>query len=269
MRKLVLWAALAAMPMAAFAGRLVLRDGTVVNGTFISGDSRDILFRDSNGVQRRFMLSQVQTLNFDNTDRFGAPAGVLGSSRDNTAYREGNRVGYSSMATLPAGTELRVRTNENINADTATEGRTYAAQIDRDAMENGNVLIPRGSEARLVVRSVSSGGTLSSGNLILDLDSIAVNGRRYIVSTADIQQGANRGIGKNKRTAEMVGGGAVLGTLVGAIAGGGKGAAIGALAGAAAGGTAQVLTKGKEIRVPAETVLEFRLDEPLQLREVR
>jgi len=63
----------------------------------------------------------------------------------------------------------------------------------------------------------------------------------------------------------MVGGGALLGTLLGAIAGGGKGAAIGLLAGAAAGGTAQVLTKGREVRVPAETVLTFRLDQPLNL----
>ena len=59
----------------------------------------------------------------------------------------------------------------------------------------------------------------------------------------------------------------MLGTLLGAIAGGGKGAAIGAIAGAAAGGGAQVLTKGHEIRVPAETVLNFRLEEPLHLRE--
>jgi outer membrane lipoprotein SlyB len=67
----------------------------------------------------------------------------------------------------------------------------------------------------------------------------------------------------------MVGGGAVLGTLLGALAGGGKGAAIGAVAGAAAGGSVQVLTKGREIRVPAETVLNFRLEEPLHLHEAR
>ena len=101
---------------------------------------------------------------------------------------------------------------------------------------------------------------------MLDLESVQVNGRRYVVETQDIQKGET-GIGNNKRTAEYVGGGAVLGTLLGAIAGGGKGAAIGAIAGAAAGGGAQVLTKGHEIRVPAETVLNFRLDAPLHLRE--
>ena len=76
---------------------------------------------------------------------------------------------------------------------------------------------------------------------------------------------SGEGIGKNRRTAEMVGGGAALGTLLGAIAGGGKGAAIGAVAGAATGGTAQVLTKGKEVNSPAKTVLKFKLDRPLHL----
>ena len=100
----------------------------------------------------------------------------------------------------------------------------------------------------------------------LDLRSIEVNGCRYHIGTEDVGKSSNRRFGKNKRTAEMVGGGAVLGTLLGAIAGGGKGAAIGAVAGAAAGGTAQVLTKGKQVKVPAETVLKFRLDRPLDLQ---
>src|SRR5213078_3945914 len=133
------------------------------------------------------------------------------------------------------------------------------------AGSGGQVVIPRGSTADLVVRSENSGSTIKSGNLVLDLDSVLVNGRRYRVSTEDLSQSGNRGIGKNKRTAEMVGGGAALGTLLGAIAGGGKGAAIGAVAGAGAGGTAQVLTKGKTVKVPAETILRFQLDRPLHL----
>src|SRR6185369_14464069 len=89
------------------------------------------------------------------------------------------------------------------------------------------------------------------------------------VNSADVQQGNDQGIGKNKRTGEYIGGGAVLGTLLGAIAGGGKGAAIGAAAGAAAGGTAQVLTRGKEVKIPAESNLRFRLDNPCACRLVR
>lgn len=77
------------------------------------------------------------------------------------------------------------------------------------------------------------------------------------------------GLGKNRRTAETVGGGAALGAIIGAIAGGGKGAVIGVLAGGAGGAGVAVLTKGKEVRVPAETVLTFRLDRAVRLQAER
>jgi outer membrane lipoprotein SlyB len=126
-------------------------------------------------------------------------------------------------------------------------------------------LIPRGAEANLVIREMKEGGTLSSNEVVLDLQSVRFNGRTYLISTRDMEQAGREGIGANRRTAEMVGGGAALGGLLGAIAGGGKGAVIGAIAGAAAGGAVQVLTKGKEVKVPAETILTFQVDEPVRL----
>ncbi len=277
MRKLALAALVAILPMGLLAARLTLRDGTVVYGQFVNGSSRNIVFLDDNGVRRTFDLNQVQTLDFDNVNapansyRNGNPYqnnNANGNGRygnNNTAYRSA-----SDWAVLQPGTPISVRTDQDINSQTASEGRTYPASIAEDVVDSsGNVVIPRGSQADLVVRRINTGGTLNNGDLVLDIDAVRVNGRRYIVSTEDINQAGANGIGKNKRTAEYVGGGAVLGTLIGAVAGGGKGADIGALAGAAAGGGAQVLTKGKEIRVPAETLLNFRLDQPLHLREAR
>jgi hypothetical protein len=168
--------------------------------------------------------------------------------------------------TVPRGTQLAVRTDEAIDSQNTSEGQTFPATVLQDVTGGaGEVLIPRDSRARLVIRQATSGSTTGSPSLVLDLESITVNGRSYRVSTENVTQSGNSGLGKNRRTAEMVGGGAVLGTLLGAIAGGGKGAAIGAAAGAAAGGTAQVLTKGKQVKVPAETILRFQLDRPLHL----
>jgi hypothetical protein len=109
---------------------------------------------------------------------------------------------------------------------------------------------------------------LSNNDLVLDLESLTVNGRQYAVASDSIATGNGQkdGIGKNQRTAEYVGGGALLGTIIGAIAGGGKGAAIGAAAGAGAGAGTQVLTRGKTVRVPVESLLTFRLEHPLQMR---
>ena len=169
--------------------------------------------------------------------------------------------------TVPEGTEIFVRTNEAIDSTTASEGQAFSGTVQEAIADpDGQPLIPKGSDARLVVRRASTGGTTGSPQLALGLESITIHGHRYNVNSTDIEQGKDRGIGKNRRTGEYIGGGAVLGTLLGAIAGGGKGAAIGAVAGAAAGGTAQVLTKGKEVKVPAETTLRFRLDQPLTLR---
>ncbi len=169
--------------------------------------------------------------------------------------------------TVPSGTQISIRTNDTIDSANARVGQTFPAEVQQDVTGvNGEVLIPKGSDASLILRDVSSGGTTGSSQLALDLNSITIHGQKYKVSTADLSQSNNKGIGKNRRTGEMVGGGAALGTLLGAVAGGGKGALIGAIAGAAAGGTAQVLTRGKQVKVPAETVLNFKLDQSLELQ---
>jgi hypothetical protein len=186
------------------------------------------------------------------------PVCMLGSTA-NTAP-----LGNSKL--LPAGTEINVRTNVAIDSKNAVEGHRYAAEIADDVRDSsGAVIIPKGSDAELIIRKMSSGGTTGTPDLMVDLDSVTVGGQRYVVNTTDVRESGRQGIGKNKRTAQMVGGGAALGALIGAIAGHGKGAAIGAAAGAGAGATAQVLTKGKEVHVPAETLLRFRLDTDLHL----
>lgn len=168
---------------------------------------------------------------------------------------------------VPEGTEIVVRTNEAIDSTTAQEGQSFSGIVQEAVTDpNGQTLIPKDADARLTIRKVNSGGTTGTREMVMALDSINIRGHHYRVNSADVSRSGNSGIGKNRRTGEYVGGGAVLGTLLGAIAGGGKGAAIGAVAGAAAGGTAQVLTRGKQIKIPAESSLRFKLDQPLSLR---
>jgi hypothetical protein len=161
------------------------------------------------------------------------------------------------------GTEVDVRTNERIDSRDVVEGQTFSAQIEADIRDtDGSVAIPRGSDVRLVTRRVEN-----NGDITLDVYSITVAGRRYRVSTADEElQNRRDGVGPNERTGKYVGGGAVIGAIIGAIAGGGKGAAIGAASGAGAGAATQIITRGREVRVPAESVIRFRLDTPLRLR---
>lgn len=159
------------------------------------------------------------------------------------------------------GTSISVRTNEIIDARN-NDGRVYSGLVDQDVIDqSGSVAVPRGSAAELIFRNTPD------GELLLDLESVSVNGQRFAV-TSDQQRafGDQRdGLGTNKRTGEFVGGGALLGTIIGAIAGGGKGAAIGAAAGAGAGAGGQLLTRGRRVRIPSESVLTFRLEQPLSM----
>lgn len=275
----------ALIPLTALAQETIrLRDGTTFDGRMTGATERSVTFRDNSGQMHRFDVDRVQSIQFAGADRansYGAnypsnysatppgpppPDNQYGTyapdaPRNNGQHGPGGNPGY--VMEIPAGTELAVRTNESIDTRDTSQGTSYSAQLDRDVVDaNGNVIIPRGAEARLVVRRVND------NTLTLDLQSIRVNARTYNVDTSDVRQnGSEReGLGANKRTGEFVGGGAVLGTLLGAIAGGGKGAAIGALAGAGAGAGAQVLTRGDHVRVPAESVLSFRLDRPLRMR---
>jgi len=240
------------------AARLMLRNGTVVVGQFLSGSPDTIVFRDDSGMERRFDINQVQSIDFGYVN----PS----ADRDRQEYNQ-SPLDHDRYALLDPGTPISVRTGQTIDSRNAWQGIVYPATIAQDVTDrDGRVVIPRGASAGMVIRQVDQ-GPLGGANLVLDLDSVQVNGRRYHVASTDVV-GRPSPIGANKGTAEMVGGGAVLGTLLGAIAGGGKGAAVGAAAGAVAGGGVEVLTKGRVIRVPAESVLNFRLDRPLELREV-
>ncbi len=262
MRKLSLYclAAVLQFTTAGWADTLVLRNGIRYNGTFLDGTTREISFQDESGVRRRFSTSEVQSVEFQ-------PSSF---SQAGTAFPRGRHGAVATERIIPSGMELSVRTNEEINSTSSSEGRTYSAIIERDVMDDtGAVAIPRGSNAQLIVRNVSGGGVTSSPELALDIQSVDVAGQRYLVSTTDVQQRGSGGLGRNRRTAEMVGGGALLGTVIGAIAGGGKGAVIGAIAGAGAGAAGQVLTRGKHVKVPAESVLTFKLDQPFRLEPMR
>jgi len=175
------------------------------------------------------------------------------------------RAETTSPSLIPAGTTMVVRANGEIRSQSAT-ARGYQAEIAQDIVDqNGSILIRRGSPAELAVVEVDSGGAVGTPHMELVLRSLTVDGRRYSIATAGTEMRGEGGLGANRRTATMVGGGAVLGTLLGAVIGGAPGAAAGAAVGAAGGATAQVLTRGSEVKIPAEAVLTFRLDQPLRL----
>ena len=163
--------------------------------------------------------------------------------------------------TIPAGTVVTVRMIDAIDSSSHRPGEEFAANLDTAVVVGERVVIRRGADARVRLIVASSAGRMTGrSELTVELVGLAAGAQTYAVESSAVQkQGASRGT----RTAQTVGGGAVLGGLIGAIAGHGKGAAIGSVVGAGAGTAVQGATKGQQIQIPAETKLDFTLKSPL------
>jgi hypothetical protein len=167
------------------------------------------------------------------------------------------------IVTVPAGTDIAMRLTQAVGSKISQSGDSFQGTVVRPVQVNGETVIPSGSEAAgHVAEAVPLGRFKGGAKLQLVLDSITIRGKKYPV-TASVSRVAQ---GKGKRTAGMVGGGAGLGAVIGAIAGGGKGAAIGALAGGGAGTAGTAFTGNKDIVLPAESQLTFKIQQPIDVK---
>jgi hypothetical protein len=253
------------------ADTLTLRNGATVQGTYIGGSARQIRM-DQNGEIRTFDLSQVQSLIFSDPEPQAAappppPSYSRERTRDVASDRERDQDRYRNQpvggVTIPVDTTVTIRMIDSVNSETARLGETFRASLDEPIVVNGQEAIPRGADVLTkLVADQQSGKIQGRTVLTLALATITVNGRPVDVTSTDVsQESGSRGA----RSAKVIGGTAAVGAIIGAIAGGGKGAAIGAGSGAAAGTGAEVLTGGQKVRIPSETRLTFRLQNPVQL----
>jgi hypothetical protein len=274
---------------------VLMRDGSTLAGMVTATSPSEITLVGDDKVTHTVPMAQVKSIEYDDAQAAQAPPAPASAPATSTPqtpdansappiprrsaasraddvehehhYHPTQAEIHTKTYVLPIGSRVPVRTEETIDSATAAEGQTYAAEIADDVPDaNGETVVPRGANAQVIIRSATKGNRFhGQSDLVLDLQSISVGGKEYLVSTTDLQQKGRQGVGANKRTAEFTGGGAALGAIIGAIAGGGKGAAIGAGAGAGAGVIGQVATKGGAIKVPAETMLTFQLDKPVQI----
>lgn len=169
----------------------------------------------------------------------------------------------AQKVTVPAGTRFLVRMIDGVDSSKNRVGDRFRASLEGNLVANGKVVVRKGATVYgRLARAKSAGRMSGSSALTLELTDISINHNLYPLLTSDYQVA---GKGSGGKTAKRTIGGAGLGALIGAIAGGGKGAAIGAAAGGGAGVIASVLTKGEKVRVPSETLLEFRLMQPTTL----
>ena len=189
------------------------------------------------------------------------PDSTVGTSGTTSTPTEPTQVSGSQRGVIPVGQQLDVRLQTPLSSGTATPEQRFEATTAVDVMQGNNVLIPAGSIVRGVVSSVTKAGNIErTGRLTLAFDQIELNRREYSIRAMATQVYESGGIRDEVKTVGTAG---AVGAVVGGLIGGLKGAIIGATIGA---GGVIAATEGKDIELPAGTIVRIRLDTPLELR---
>jgi hypothetical protein len=204
--------------------------------------------------------NQPATASSNNT----APAATDAQSAANQLPNAPAQAPAPQPIVVPQGTPIEVVLDQSLSSKTSTAGQSFSATVIDPVVVDGQVVIPKGAHARGTVTSVKAAGRFKGASeLGLALRHIEINGQRYEVAASTPELSKK---GKGKRTGALVGGGAGGGALIGGLAGGGKGALIGGLLGAGAGTGGAAFTGNRDVELPAETALRFRLVKPLEIR---
>jgi outer membrane lipoprotein SlyB len=245
----------------AWADSLELKNGSVINGKFVGGTESEVSFRVGSSVQK-YDVADISSL------KFGASSAAEPAIPSTEASHLSN-AGSEARAyvTIPAGTRISVRTIDRIDSTQNHVGDRFQASLEEPLIVDGNVVAAKGADVYGRLEESKKSGTFTGrSELQLELTGIVINGQTVPLVTGEYElTGKSRGASTAKRT---IGGGAV-GSIIGAIAGGGKGAGIGAAIGAGAGAGSEIITKGDQVKIPSETLLEFTLQQEVRVANPR
>jgi len=249
---------------AAWADSLELKNGSLTNGKFVGGTDSEISFQVGSSVQK-YSLGDVAAIKFgsETTSNDTTPRPL--SLRPSEATSLGQQT--TTNVTIPAGTRISVRTIDGIDSTKNRPGDRFQASLEEPLTVDGVVVAPKGVDVYgRLTESKKSGTFTGRSELQLELTGIVVNGQTVTLVTGEYElKGKSRGSSTAKRTI----GGAAVGGIIGAIAGGGKGAGIGAAVGGGAGAGSEIITKGDQVKVPSETLLDFTLQQDVTVSKLR
>jgi hypothetical protein len=260
-QNLTLIIALCLAASVAWADSLELKNGSLIKGKFVGGTENEISFKVGSSVQK-YNVADIASLKFDSETPSGELPVRPASSRPNEARMVASTK-VPAYVTITAGTRISVRTIDAIDSTKNHVGDRFQASLEEPLTIDGNIVAAKGADVYgRLAESKTSGTFAGRSQLQLELTGIVVNGQTVPVVTGEYElTGKSRGASTAKRTV----GGAAVGSIIGAIAGGGKGAAIGAGVGAGVGAGSEIITKGDQVKVPSETLLDFTLQQDVSI----
>ncbi len=282
MRKLALLS-LTAFALAS-ADTVTLKNGRVMNGTYLGGTAREIRLDMGDHVET-IPVERVSTVQFDsaapvaqtepprdqrdqrdrqpsNFDRFNGPPTASNGDAPPPRSDAPPRNDVAAMV-IPQGTPITVRMIDSVDSETARLGDHFRASIEDPVIVNGQTVIPRGADVSVRLSDDQKSGKISGKTVLtLTISTLTINGREVDVTTGDVQEASSS---RGSRSGKVIGGTTALGAIIGAVAGGGKGAAIGAASGAAVGTGGEVMTKGQRVKIPSESRLTFTLSNDVRI----
>lgn len=246
-----------------WADSLQLRNGSLINGTFLQGTGDEISFQVGTRVQR-YALADVVTISFDDASRpYPRAESQIPTPPPQPEPSPTLRSQRGEIVKVPSGTRILIRTIDAIDSDRNQVGNKFQATLEQALVIDDIVVVPKGADVYgRLTQATEAGRIQGRSQLKLELTGIVVNGQVFPLFTGEYSVS---GSSRSATTAKRVGTGAAVGAVIGAIAGGGKGAAIGAGVGAGAGTAVQVMTKGEQVHVPSETLLEFVLQQEVRI----
>jgi hypothetical protein len=254
--------ALSVSAVSARADSLELKNGSLINGKFMGGSQTSISFQVGSSVQT-YDLTDIRSLRLG-SEASGALHSVSSKQQGVPSIEKENEVEKAlSSVTIPAGTRISVRTIDAIDSERHRVGYRFQASLEEPLSVDGNVVVPKGADVYGRLDASKETGTFTGrSELKVQLTGIVVNGQTLPIVTGEY---GVSGKSKGESTAKRTVGGAAIGSIIGAIAGGGKGAAIGAGTGAGVGAGSEIITKGDQVKIPSETLLDFTLQQSVTI----
>ncbi len=250
----------AALLQASQSVTVTLHDSSQIKGGFAGGGADEIKVLVA-GQTLTLKTATIEDIKFDPGPTGAATQGFPPAMSPSTVPTTPVLTG----ATIPGNTAVLVRLIDAADSTHDDVGKVYRASLDEPIVSpTGQVIVPRGADTSLALTErKQSGHFTGKTELTLALRSITIQGNPYDVASSDVVEASSS---RTARSGKSIGGLAAAGAVIGALAGGGKGAAIGAGSGATIGTLGQVLTSGQHVRVPSETRLTFRLQQPLLIQ---